>query len=474
MATMQVSIPQCKLPSESALAAAEAEIRKAADKFAEDGIARLRSGGLPEDPEQYERELHASSDALGGAVLSASLRAHEAEAGCIEVDGKSWRDAGMSRTAVMTSFGELEYERRRFRRSNRGAAVVPADEAAGLIGGRSAPLAARQLLLLHSRMPLRETVSAMRQLGPVRCAESTVEGLALAFGAEWDRVRGEALEEIRAREALPAEQVAQIVVQLDGVFLRMKENQGVGGSGPACFREASTGVVMLRDKEGKCLRKIYAARMPEAGKASLLRDLAGEVASARRLHPQAELIAMSDGAALHWTFLDGLEPEAAVLDYLHAAQNLKRAIDAVYGADAPESGRAFRKWKRVLRDDPEGPRKLLNWLTYWFGRTGRDRTVGQVKEYFRGHAGRIKYAESKAANRPIATGEVEAGNKMLIIARMRRSGQKWTEAGGQAVMDLRALDKSGRLDAAWEFIKKSAKKCTMIYEEPEDGLRLAA
>ena len=63
---------------------------------------------------------------------------------------------------------------------------------------------------------------------------------------------------------------------------------------------------------------------------------------------------------------------------------------------------------------------------------------------------------------------------MLIIARMRRSGQKWTEAGGQAVMDLRSLDKSGRLDAAWDCIKKSAKKCTMIYEEPEDGLTLAA
>ena len=96
MATMQVSIPQCKLPSESALAAAGAEIRRAADKFVEDGIARLRSGGLLEDPEQCERDLHASSDALGGAVHVASLRAHEVEAGCIEVDGKRCRDAGMS------------------------------------------------------------------------------------------------------------------------------------------------------------------------------------------------------------------------------------------------------------------------------------------------------------------------------------------------------------------------------------------
>ena len=269
--------------------------------------------------------------------------------------------------------------------------------------------------------------------------------------------------------------MAQIVVQLDGVFLRMKENQGVGGSGPACFREASTGVVMLRDKEGKCLRKIYAARMPEAGKASLLADLAEEVASARRLHPQAELIAMSDGAALHWTFLDGLEPEVATLDYLHACQNLKRAIDAVYGADAPESGRAFRKWKRVLRDDPEGPRKLLNWLIYWFGRTGRDRDRRAGEGVFPGprradQIRRVEGDEPADCDRRGRGREQDADNREDAEERSEVDGG----AGGQAVMDLRALDKSGRLDDAWDCIKKSAKKCTMIYEELEDGLRLAA
>ena len=65
---MLVSIPQCKLSSEFALPSADAEIRIVADKFSEDRIARLRAGGLLEDPEQYEIKLHASNDDLGGAV----------------------------------------------------------------------------------------------------------------------------------------------------------------------------------------------------------------------------------------------------------------------------------------------------------------------------------------------------------------------------------------------------------------------
>ena len=65
---------------------------------------------------------------------------------------------------------------------------------------------------------------------------------------------------------------------------------------------------------------------------------------------------------------------------------------------------------------------------------------------------RMNYAELSAAD-SIGSGKVEAANKMIVNVRMKRSGQRWSQEGGQAVMDLRSLDKSGRLDAAWQYVK---------------------
>ena len=57
---------------------------------------------------------------------------------------------------------------------------------------------------------------------------------------------------------------------------------------------------------------------------------------------------------------------------------------------------------------------------------------------------------------------------------MKRSGQRWSQEGGQAVMDLRSLDKSGRLDAAWQHVMKAFKGKEIQFTKPESDLALAA
>ena len=52
---------------------------------------------------------------------------------------------------------------------------------------------------------------------------------------------------------------------------------------------------------------------------------------------------------------------------------------------------------------------------------------------------------------PIATGEVEAANKLLVVQRLKRSGQGWGRDGGQGVLGHRALLKSGRFDRTWKM-----------------------
>jgi hypothetical protein len=49
------------------------------------------------------------------------------------------------------------------------------------------------------------------------------------------------------------------------------------------------------------------------------------------------------------------------------------------------------------------------------------------------------------------TGVVEGACRHLVKDRMEQAGMRWTKAGAQAVLDLRAVRLSGDWDAYWQF-----------------------
>ena len=83
---------------------------------------------------------------------------------------------------------------------------------------------------------------------------------------------GELLAELREQEEVPEEAVSALVA-LDGVMLRMNAETADGGTREAGWREASSGVVALADREGAILETRCFGRLPEAGKKSLKSQL---------------------------------------------------------------------------------------------------------------------------------------------------------------------------------------------------------
>ena len=81
---------------------------------------------------------------------------------------------------------------------------------------------------------------------------------------------------------------------------KVARGQGVA-SVPAGFREASSGTVSLFDGDGERLRTAYHGRMPEAGKATLKRDVLAEAQHWMNLRPDLEVVFIADGAADNWT-----------------------------------------------------------------------------------------------------------------------------------------------------------------------------
>ena len=56
----------------------------------------------------------------------------------------------------------------------------------------------------------------------------------------------------------------------------------------------------------------------------------------------------------------------------------------------------------------------------------------------------MRYAAAQTQNLPIGSGVVEAACKTLATERMKRSGMRWRQAGGQAILTFRALHQSTR------------------------------
>ncbi|GAA1949858.1 hypothetical protein GCM10009838_01170 [Catenulispora subtropica] len=52
---------------------------------------------------------------------------------------------------------------------------------------------------------------------------------------------------------------------------------------------------------------------------------------------------------------------------------------------------------------------------------------------------------------PIATGIVEGAARHLIADRLDITGARWSPAGAEAVLKLRALISNGDLDAYWRY-----------------------
>jgi hypothetical protein len=70
----------------------------------------------------------------------------------------------------------------------------------------------------------------------------------------------------------------------------------------------------------------------------------------------------------------------------------------------------------------------------------------------------MDYARLRAQNRPMGSGVVEATGKTLVTQRMKRSGQRGSIDGGQAILRFRALAQSDRFDAAWQLLSASYRR----------------
>ena len=250
-----------------------------------------------------------------------------------------------------------------------------------------------------------------------------------------------------------------MVAMKDGKRADKRERSRAAGrraKGPAGYQEAGCATLSFYDIEGERLDTLSIARMPEPKKATLKTMLGAELDTVLRRRPDLQVVTVADGAHDNWRYLDALAPEAtAVVDFYHAAEQLKSALDARYGENDARGRAQFHKLRHLLLDDPDGVDKVIRALDYQRKKFPRRTRIGQVLRYFRRNRHRMRYADTQARHLPIGSGVVEAACKTLVTQRLKRSGMRWRRAGGQAILTLRALIQSSRFDQAWALLSET-------------------
>jgi hypothetical protein len=151
---------------------------------------------------------------------------------------------------------------------------------------------------------------------------------------------------------------------------------------------------------------------------------------------------------------DKYGPVFIVVDLMHVLEYLWRAAHALCG----ESTKEAEVWvQERLLHLLEG--KPATTIAATLRREARIRTLEQrartavldAADYLRKYAPYMRYAEAIEWGLPIATGVIEGACRYLVKDRMERGGARWTLAGAEAVLRLRALRASGDFDAYWEL-----------------------
>jgi hypothetical protein len=440
-------------------------------------IAGRRSSKEPcGDMEGFERELHDYVVAVERELLAEELARLDVDLPAVTIEGEVYRQVVCCEETYTSAAGPVRVMRSLYRRWGEGERTVcPLELRAGIVEGRFTPLAARQAAFVVAHLTPQEGEDLFRELGNMTPSKSSLDRLPKQLSERWEAERERFEAALRAEETVPPEAVT-VAVSLDGVMVPMKdgarkqkrqdaEAQGKHPCGPAGYQEVGCGTLSFYDAEGERLSTVWLARMPEKHKATLKDTLSEEIAAVLGQRPDLTLVKLADGAKDNWSYLGAVLPKGIeIIDFYHACGHLKVAFDAAYGECSAKSKAQFEKYRHLLRDEEEGVEKVIRALSHLRDTHPRKKKLSTELAYFRRYRHRMRYARVQAQNLPIGSGVVEAACKTLATQRMKRSGMRWRQAGGQAILTLRALQQSARFERAWKLLSSAYKRTVEIPE----------
>jgi hypothetical protein len=176
------------------------------------------------------------------------------------------------------------------------------------------------------------------------------------------------------------------------------------------------------------------------GPSYLFADLAVEC-HGRDSTRKKELICLLDGERQLWDLqADWLARAVPILDIFHVTERLWTAAHCFYSENSPAARKFVERYLRMLLEGRvDSVIRSFRQLLVTRKLKGEQRTrLSAAITYYVNNRDHMRYDQYLAAGYPIGSGVAEGACRHLVKDRMEGAGMRWSLAGAQAMLHLRA------------------------------------
>lgn len=360
--------------------------------------------------------------------------------------GGALKNLGARTKTVQSVCGPVGVRRRVYYCRRCRQTRVPLDERLGIAGSSLTPGLQRLLCRTALELPYEQSQALLSDtLGFTPCSARELERVAQTHGGEFEarKETGNAVPSPRpARATKPHYGLA-----IDGTMI------------PGLVNEAQHRVEWHEVKVATVfdLRQIapsfYVAGREDAERFGerLWRSL-----QERQIHPEQLGLIVADGAPWIWNLVALHYPQVPqLLDFYHAVEHLHATATALWKGAAAETW-----WQRRLQELREGGMEKFFAALRRLARTHHpadaETSPQRLRQYFQDNRLRLRYRWARDQNLPVGSGVVESAARHIVQQRLKQSGMRWSDAGAQAVLNLRTCHRNGDFEQYWESYAASA------------------
>lgn len=164
------------------------------------------------------------------------------------------------------------------------------------------------------------------------------------------------------------------------------------------------------------------------------------------------LVFVCDGGTWIKNWIEDAFPEAvSILDYYHACEHLHGFAKTTFTKDADREKWVNRQKELLL--DSKVERVIANIQK----QDAQSEAAISLINYYTTNAYRMDYKTYKTIGAGIiGSGAIESAHRTVVQKRMKQSGQRWSNAGAQNMLNLRVLQMNGQWEKVIGMIKNAA------------------